>query len=76
MKLRKNQVKDIHISGDRPQIRMDKYVGQGVMKGDVVISRGLKFKYRRRVMSMRNEKGSCRWITMMMSRIIHIIALQ
>ena len=43
MKLGKNQVKDIHISGDRLQIRMEKYVGQGVMKGDVVISCGIRY---------------------------------
>ena len=42
MKLRKNQVEDIPISGDRPQIGMDEYVGQGVMKGDVVIIRDIR----------------------------------
>ena len=43
MKLGKNQVKDIPISENRLQIRMEKYVGQGVMKGDVVISCGIRY---------------------------------
>ena len=76
MKLGKNQEEDISISGDRLQIGMDKYVGQGVMKGDVVISCGIRCKQRRRVMSMRNEEGSYRWIMMIRRmRIIHIIVL-
>ena len=36
VKLGKNQVNDIHISGDKPQIGIGEYVGQGVIKGDAL----------------------------------------
>ena len=49
VKLGKNQVEDIHISGDRQQIGIDEYVGQGVMKGDATISCSIRCKQRRRV---------------------------
>ena len=49
MKLGKNQVEDIHISGNRPQIGIGEHVGQGVMKGDAAIKYSIRCKQRRRV---------------------------